>query len=463
MFNKKGQISIGIAAGIFFLSILLLFIILRLPVQFYIIFIISALVFATAFVNTDFALVILILAMLFSPEIKVGGVPGRAVVIRADDIFLIVIFFGWLAKMAINKELGLLRATPLNQPILFYINISIISTFLGVLSRQVSLKTSIFYLLKYLEYYLLFFMVSNNIRSYKQVKVFVSLIIVVAFIISAYAWVQHFSGVERVTAPFEGEVGEANTLGGYLILIIMLVSGLLFNSGSRKLQFILVAVLTLAFPALLFTLSRGSWFSFLPAVIILALFTGKGKPLLLAGLMAVVLLYHAIFPSYVQERVKSTFAREREYSFFGRRLTFDESTSARIDSFKYAYQKWIKKPVLGHGVGSSVPVIDNQYSRVIIEVGTIGLIVFLWILGMIFRVAVFVLRELKKDTFASGLTAGFIAGFVGLILHAFTAETFILIRIMEPFWFLTAIVVTLPRVVNPSFPETVIQQKSKGV
>jgi hypothetical protein len=43
-----------------------------------------------------------------------------------------------------------------------------------------------------------------------------------------------------------------------------------------------------------------------------------------------------------------------------------------------------------------------------------------------------------------GLTLGFIAGFIGLITHALTANTFIIIRIMEPFWFFAGIIMMLP-------------------
>ena len=40
---------------------------------------------------------------------------------------------------------------------------------------------------------------------------------------------------------------------------------------------------------------------------------------------------------------------------------------------------------------------------------------------------------------------GFIAGFVGLLFHGLGANTFIIVRIMEPFWFMTALVVMIPK------------------
>ena len=51
-------------------------------------------------------------------------------------------------------------------------------------------------------------------------------------------------------------------------------------------------------------------------------------------------------------------------------------------------------------------------------------------------------RAFRRETnpYYQGLYAGFLAGFVGLLFHSLTANTFILIRVMEPFWFLTAII-----------------------
>jgi hypothetical protein len=39
---------------------------------------------------------------------------------------------------------------------------------------------------------------------------------------------------------------------------------------------------------------------------------------------------------------------------------------------------------------------------------------------------------------------GFLAGFVGLLFHGIGANTFIIVRIMEPFWFVAAMVIMVP-------------------
>src|SRR3989304_4243073 len=84
-----------------------------------------------SFLNTELALHIILLSMLLSPEIVVGGVggvsvgkpmaKGEALGLRMEDLVLIAVALAWFARTAIFKELGLIRKTPLNRPIFAYI------------------------------------------------------------------------------------------------------------------------------------------------------------------------------------------------------------------------------------------------------------------------------------------------------------------------------------------------------
>jgi O-antigen ligase len=443
--NSQSFISAGII--LIFVSILLVGLFLGLPLDNLLLLLAASLIFFIAFLKTDFALVILIFSMLLSPEIRLGGITGREVVLRADDLILLIVFFGWMARVALNKELGMMKITPLNRPILIYIFICIAATLLGAVRGFLSIKNGMFYILKYLEYFVLYFMVTNNLNDKRQVKMFVYLILMVSLIISIYAWKQHFSGIERVSAPFEGKAGEANTLGGYFILIMSISLGLLLNSRSVMANSFFMAVIFFALPALLFTLSRGSWLGFIPAVIAMIFLSKKGKLLLLIGLVSVLLIAPMIIPNYVKARVKYTFdSGGTTYSVLGMKFKLEDSASARVNTWLYSFGKWRQEPFIGYGVASPIPILDNQYARVIVEVGLIGFLAFIWILRKLFVNVLMVYRKLSKDGFACGLSAGFLAGFIGLIVHAFGAETFILIRIMEPFWFLAAIIMVLPEI-----------------
>ena len=93
--------------------------------------------FVVSFTSSQAALYILIFSMLLGPEIVVGKTAGaalgRGITLRLDDLILIIVSFGWLARMAVHKELGLFLRTPLNKPIAFYIIATLISTLIGAM------------------------------------------------------------------------------------------------------------------------------------------------------------------------------------------------------------------------------------------------------------------------------------------------------------------------------------------
>jgi O-antigen ligase len=109
---------------------------------------------------------------------------------------------------------------------------------------------------------------------------------------------------------------------------------------------------------------------------------------------------------------------------------------------RQAFEAWTQRPILGHGVTGTY-FMDAQYARALAETGIIGLAVFLWLVWSALRAGLGSFRALR-DPEERGLALGFLAGTVGLLVHAIGANTFIIVRIMEPFWFFAAIVITLP-------------------
>ena len=95
-------------------------------------------------------------------------------------------------------------------------------------------------------------------------------------------------------------------------------------------------------------------------------------------------------------------------------------------------QGWTRSPLLGYGV-TGYAFMDAQFPRVLVETGILGLMAFLYILYSIFKLGFTNLGQVS-DPFNRGLIKGFIAGFIGLLFHAIGANTFIIVRIMEPFW-----------------------------
>ncbi len=406
------------------------------------------LIFVLTFISTQIALYILIFSMLLSPEIMVGSTEGatlgRGITLRVDDFILVVIGFSWLARMAINKELGLFLRTPLNKPIGYYLLVCLISTLMGAISDRLDLKTGLLYVLKYFEYIIIYFMVVNHVKDRKQVRSYVAAVLLTCAVVSIIGIIKIPSG-ERISAPFEGEVGEPNTLGGYLVFMICIVLGLVQTAKSLRNQLIYGSLLLLYAVPLFYTQSRSSYFAAVPAVLSFIWLSQK-KQWIIPMVLLLGLSLPYIAPRPAKERVAYTFTqgvnRKDTAEVFGVKL--DTSSSARLLGWQEASRDWVKHPVFGFGV-TGYHFVDAQYVRTISETGFLGFFFFMLLLLTIFKSARrSVLRT--EDSFHQGLSIGFLAGFIGLLFHAIGANTFIIVRIMEPFWFLAGIVVVLEEI-----------------
>jgi O-antigen ligase len=148
-------------------------------------------------------------------------------------------------------------------------------------------------------------------------------------------------------------------------------------------------------------------------------------------------------PKAVKDRIMFTFTQPEEGGQIQiGKVRLDTSTSARLTSWKEALSDWPKHPLLGHGV-TGYSFVDAQFPRVLVETGILGLVAFLYLLYSILKLTRQNLKEVNTPYY-QGLGIGFLAGFAGLIVHAIGANTFIIVRIMEPFWFFVGIITVLP-------------------
>ncbi|MBI5788258.1 MAG: O-antigen ligase family protein [Candidatus Schekmanbacteria bacterium] len=405
--------------------------------------------FVVGFLKTEWALYLLIFSMLLSPEIVLGSLShgtavesSRSLVIRLDDVLVLIISLGWLAKSAIYKELGLFLKTPLNKPIVGYVTVCLFSTLLGILFDRVRDKLGLLYVVKYIEYFFIYFIVVNNLHSRNQVKRYLVAILLTCVIVCVIALLQVPEG-KRVTAPFEGAVGEPNTFGGYLALIFSVVLGLCFSLRSPNKILALAAMAVMIMVAFAFTLSRSSWIALVPMWLTLLVFCKKKEALIIATVL-VVITSALVLPAQVEERISYTFQKHSRDSLEIGGISFDPSTSARIKSWKNVLQDIKNHPLMGFGI-TGYSFVDSQYFRTLIETGFVGLLAFLGLLLAIFRQIMRNLTQVKSPLFY-GLELGMLAGIVAIYTHAIGANSFIIVRIMEPFWFLLAIAVVLPEI-----------------
>ena len=392
------------------------------------------------FVWPPISLYILIFSMLLSPEFGQRGTQGEGFTIRLDDLILVLISFSWLAKSSLYKELGLFPKTPLNRGIAAYVLICLFSTVLGGLFGKINLAGFMF-VLKYFEYFMVFFMAVNFIDTRKQAKLFLILLLVTCAIVSIYALSQLPLG-GRVSTPFEGKEGEPGTLGGYLILLMSVSIGVLLTSESKRVKILLTGLILISFVALMATQSRATWMG-LPIMYLCFIVMSKKRLMLLAVLAVIVAIGPFIMPESYKERYGGTFKREEGYkaTVGGKSLALDSSATERVQSWQGVLKDFKNHPIFGYGI-NGYWFIDGQYFRTLVELGMVGMSIFIF---MLYQIGMFLLAayRISSDNLSKGLTMGLLAGFLALLVHCFGSNTFIVVRIMEPFWFLMGIAVVL--------------------
>ncbi|HIG53312.1 MAG TPA: hypothetical protein EYQ18_04880 [Candidatus Handelsmanbacteria bacterium] len=353
---------------------------------------------------------------------------------------MVLLGFAWLMRTAIHKDLGLIRPTPLNGPIGIYVAVYLFATLAGFIAGHVRGITGFFYVLKYVEYFIVYFIVSNNLETRDQIRRFIITMLITAFIVSITATAQ-IPGGERVSAPFEGERGEPNTLGGYLLLVGSVVAGLAINLKDKSITRWLWMLLAFMFIPFMFTQSRGSYLA-LPFVYMTFGFLLPSKRIKMVVLAVVFVIFGVLFmPATVTDRIMYTFEQgytQQEKTKIGD-VELDTSTTERLHSWARALSDGTDSPIWGFGV-TGYGFLDAQYPRIWVETGLLGLFFFGSLMYKVFKQG-FQLYGNTEDPLFKGLGMGLIAGTVGLLFHALGANTFMIVRVMEPFWLIVGMVV----------------------
>ncbi len=403
-------------------------------------------IFFISFFHADVALIFLIVSMLLSPEIGAGAVPGRDVTIRVEDFLLFALILAWLAKSAIHQRMDFIPRTPLNRWIFFYALIFVVSTARAMITVNMEPLRAIFYIMKYLEYFVLYFIVAGIVQSKRQLKIFLYAFFVTFALVNLYAYSQ-IGQVDRISAPFEGKQGEPNTLGGYIVLIVSVLLGLILHIRPVSWKIFLSLLGIFSLWPLMHTQSRSSYLALMVMLFSMIVLIPRYRHIVAGLCVCLVVVASLMTPERIITRVQDAFIPQPQQAvdpveILG--VTLGPSPSARVRSWVDVYEAWQHSPFLGYGV-NAYGFLDSQFVRTLVDFGAIGFVSFCLLLGSIFKNTLKVYHS-TQDPVGKGLSCGFLAGHVAMIAHALTANTFVIIRIMEPYWFLAALVMMWPKI-----------------
>lgn len=395
---------------------------------------------AISFLNIGIGLILMTFAMLFSPEFTVGSLGFREVSIRAEDVLIPLLLMAWLARLALRRERSLLVASPLNFPIALLLILSVFSTVRGIgLGWVPSPLTALFYIFKTLEFFTIFFLVVNYVRTEQTVRRFLRYLILVVALIGIYTLfqvpsVEIFSS-RRITAPFEGSP-EPATIGGYMAFLLLIILSIFLYETNTARKFLYLLLGVVVFVPFLYTLNRTSYVALLGGLFFIA-FVERRKRFTFF-IVSFLLLSPLLLPAAVKDRIAWTWTDAKNP---GREIGVDASLQQRVYAFRKLWGLWKDSPLIGSGV-CSWELPDSQYARTLQEIGLLGFALWVWIFRRLFRMSRW-LFEFLEGGILKGFLLGFRAGLLGIAIHGLGAITLYIVRIMEPFWFVSGLVVSL--------------------
>jgi hypothetical protein len=407
-------------------------------------------------VRVELGIAILVASMLLSPEVDLGsGLSGEhRLEMRYDDALIVVIFLGVLVKTAFRRGKMLWRPSPINSGIVLYFMVCILSTLLALRANLPAWdrRTAFFVMLKMLEFYMIFFMVGTALENLKQVRLQIKLFLGVALIVCGFCLVT-MRTESRVGTPFEAGGAEPNTLGGYLMVVMCVAMGLFTQARNLRMKLAFAGITAAAFLPFLYTLSRASYVALIVAMI--AMFFISRKWLIAVTVSLILILSSVLMPQAVKERVNYTFQEGDGVPVViaGREMGFqvDKSTHERVYVWGKVWYLLHVAPWFGGGIAWET-VLDSQYARVIMETGLIGLAMFLYLQFQLLRTC----RQgylWSRDWVGRGVAMGATAATVGLMTHSLGTISFLIIRIMEPYWFIVALTVVIRHVAIEQYRE----------
>ena len=396
------------------------------------------------FIKPTIGLGIILLSTLFLPEVQFGAVANvvgrqREISLRPEDFFLILIVLGWLAERTIRRQNPSIISTPINLPIVVLSIVMIFATLLGIMAGTTSTGAGFFYTLKRIQYFVVFLLVTGNVKTLKDVRNNINLLLLFAAGVAIWSIAEYFISASRITGPFL-RAGQPPILGGFFLIVMFLALGFFMKYQTLKAKLPMLILIILSFLVIIFTKTRSSYTGGAVGLVVFSII--YKKPYLIILPLVLIIMMGSLFQPEIKERaysISGVWQRPAERSLA-------PSWDARVDAWKAAWPKIKNNPVFGLGAGSySLAWIDSQYVIDAVYMGLLGVAVFAWLLIRIFRNIYPISKiplspESDDDNYISALSAGYLGGLVALLIHGIAVTNFYTVRTMIPFWFLSGLV-----------------------
>lgn len=435
-----------------------------------------------------YILAALLIVIPLYPKFPFLTVPGTYVSVRIEDLLLA--FIAVLMAPYLYKNFRKILKKGIERSIIFYLLVGVVSlASAAVLTRSIQIHIGILHLARRVEYFVPFFLALYAFRKRDRalLEFLVKILMLVVVCLFVYGLGQRYlswpviitqnqeyaKGValrwipgSHITSTFAGHYD----LSTFLALVLPVFIALLVELKGRLTKLTLLGVILAGLWLLVNAVSRISTVSYLVAVLTSLVFLKRYKAIpvvLLASLLLFSLSsdlrgrFFRVFsvvknkidrviviptPTYAQENLPAPPPFETAKPPASS-VTEDRSTSIRFNvEWPRALRAYAKNPLLGTGYSSITLATDNDYLRALGETGILG---FLALTLIFFRIATLVSRSLSGISMFEGTEKAFLGGiigaFPGVLLNAAFIDIFEASKFAIVFWLLVGILVGIVR------------------
>lgn len=326
--------------------------------------------------------ILLIILVGIATFVNVDLIPRYSGIYATD--FLLLSLLGLIAaRWLVNRDFKLVH-TPLDWPLLCFYGFAMFSTVIAITESRVTPKQSLDEV-RYMTYYLSFFVVTNLVREKRQLRTLLRGILFLAVLVATGMIVQYVLGtqihllsgrVETLTTEgtrYEGIAriippGEPLLFGGFLVLAAILVLNKFKATALVKVLFCSLLGL-----AIVLTFRRSVWAVTGLALLIIGIvanqpgrrrFWGWGVAVIVAA--ALVLVFVDGESNSQTARLTRAFAERFQTLFEDKTFDAQNASTLRWRDFEYQYAipQIVSHPVFGLGLGALyrpyLPGVDHE-------------------------------------------------------------------------------------------------------
>ena len=428
----------------------------------------------------------IIISITLFPKFPFLEVPGTFVSVRLEDFVLA--FSGILLVLKIYPNLNVFIKNKLVKVILILLCAGLLSVISGVLvTKTVIPHIGFLHWLRRIEYFVPLFLGIVAVRSDKSnLAFFARIFVIVLFVIFFYGVGQKYlhwpiiitqnqeysKGVAlryvpggHINSTFAGHYD----LGTFLIIILPVLVSAFFTIKEKYTKLFLSLSIFSGLWLLVNTASRISLVSYLISVVFALIFINRNK---MIPLVLIISLVFTLFSENLITRYERIFnvAKDRVERLMSFSDTFnvvyaseninlpvknskistptptlifeDRSTNIRLNvEWPRATRSFLKNPLLGTGYSSITLATDNDYLRLLGEMGFVGFIAFIMVL---IRIVVIILQKYPFVNNLNGIELSFVAGMLGslpgVLINALFIDVFEASKFAIMFWLMIGFV-----------------------